>query len=307
MSELRLDTWTMPAADLGPENPLPPMHSFRNASSAELPEGERGNMPPDYPDKGQENNPLPYRIQDGYTRTRRPRKFTTAVLENKFLRATFLLELGGRLWSLVHKPTGRELLHVNPVFQPANLAIRNAWFTGGVEWNVGIFGHSPLTCSPLFAARVAGGRGPGMHAGVAALTNLSRVRRMPFQIDCWLEDDKPVLMVRGRLINPHDYYLPMYWWSNIAVDEKPDVRVIGPAESGIRHDYKGGMVNQRLPMLDGIDITYATNRPSADDLYFHDSRKPPSHAWRRWMGRARAFPVTTTSRMYAAASSGRGA
>ena len=62
--------------------------------------------------------------------------FRVAVLENDHLRATFLLELGGRLWSLLHKPTGRELLSVNPVFQPANLAIRNAWFSGGVEWNI---------------------------------------------------------------------------------------------------------------------------------------------------------------------------
>ena len=78
------------------------------------------------------------------------------VLENDILRATFLLELGGRLWSLLHKPSGRELLAVNPVFQAANLAIRNAWFSGGVEWNIGFVGHSPFTCSPLFAARVEG-------------------------------------------------------------------------------------------------------------------------------------------------------
>jgi len=59
-----------------------------------------------------------------------------------------------RLWSLVHKPSGRELLDVNPVFQPANPAIRNSWLIEGVEWNIGIIGHSPFTCSPLFAARV---------------------------------------------------------------------------------------------------------------------------------------------------------
>ena len=59
-----------------------------------------------------------------------------------------------RLWSLVHKPSGRELLDVNPVFQLANLAIRNVWFSGVVEWNIGIIGHSPFACSPLFAARV---------------------------------------------------------------------------------------------------------------------------------------------------------
>ena len=81
--------------------------------------GRRGRA--SYPDKGQEGNSLPYRLQDDYDRVRRPRVFKTAVLENEILRATFLLELGGRLWSLVHKPSGRELLHVNPVFQPCNL------------------------------------------------------------------------------------------------------------------------------------------------------------------------------------------
>ena len=107
-----------------------------------------------------------------------PGTFAAAVLENETLRATFLLELGGRLWSLYHKPSGRELLSVNPVFQPANLAIRNAWFSGGVEWNIGIIGHSPFTCEPLFAARVEGPDGP-----VLRMYEWERVRGTPFQID----------------------------------------------------------------------------------------------------------------------------
>ena len=68
-------------------------------------------------------------------------------LGNEILKATFLPELGGRLISLLHKPLGRELLNRNPVFQPANLAIRNAWFSGGIEWNIGQLGHTFSTCS----------------------------------------------------------------------------------------------------------------------------------------------------------------
>ena len=72
-----------------------------------------------------------------------------AVLENEFLRATVALDLGGRLLSLYDRRAGRELLYVNPVVQPANLALRNAWFSGGVEWNIGTRpladddGHAP--------------------------------------------------------------------------------------------------------------------------------------------------------------------
>ena len=104
---------------------------------------------------------LPYRMQDGYGRTRQPISLKSIVLENEFLRAVFLPEVGGRLYSL-WKPVERELLHCNPVFQPANLAIRNAWFSGGIEWNIGQFGHTFTTCSPVFAAQIrahAGGAG----------------------------------------------------------------------------------------------------------------------------------------------------
>jgi len=38
--------------------------------------------------------------------------------ENETLKATFMLELGGRLWSLQHKPSGRQLLEANPEEQP---------------------------------------------------------------------------------------------------------------------------------------------------------------------------------------------
>jgi hypothetical protein len=36
------------------------------------------------------------------------------VLQNEVLRASFAIDLGGRLWSLVHWPSCVELLHANP-------------------------------------------------------------------------------------------------------------------------------------------------------------------------------------------------
>ena len=263
MTQLRLDTYTMPAAHFGPVNPLPPLTDFVNVGSAVAAHDDPA--PADYPDRGQEYNPLPYRLQDDYDRTRRPRQFTTAVLENDFLRATFLLDLGGRLWSLVHKPSGRELLHVNPVFQPANLALRDAWFSGGVEWNVGIISHSPLTCSPLFAARVLAddGKTPFLR-----LYEFERIRCLPFQLDFHLPDASPVLLVRARLISPHDHALPMYWWSNIAVDERPGVRVLSPADHALSHENGGQLVEQDLPLRDGLDISYPTNHQGAASLFF---------------------------------------
>ncbi|MGP3952569.1 hypothetical protein [Streptomyces sp. 7N604] len=33
----------------------------------------------------------------------------------------------------------------NPVFQPASFALNGAWFSGGIEWNIGATGHTTLS------------------------------------------------------------------------------------------------------------------------------------------------------------------
>jgi hypothetical protein len=264
MSELKIETWSMPAADLGSENPLPPLLSNQELHIAQ-------SVDPAVPDEIRQNmayghlpNILPYAMQDGYNRERKSRDFRVAVLENAILRATFLLELGGRLWSLYHKPSQRELLSVNPVFQPANLALRNAWFSGGVEWNIGTIGHSPFTCAPLFAARVDGPDG----TPILRMYEWERIRQLTYQIDAWLPDASPVLFLRVCIRNPHAREVPMYWWSNMAVPETPDTRVIVPAESAYRYTYYHLDVIP-VPKQAGLDYTYATRNGRAADFFFH--------------------------------------
>lgn len=265
VSELRLDVWTMPGAELGPENPLPPLAPPTDLHT-EVP------MDPEIPAEDQKwlgfgnvSNCLPYRIQDGYTREKRERGFRAAILENETLRATFLLDLGGRLWSLLHKPSGRELLDCNPVWQPASLAIRNAWFSGGVEWNIGMVGHCVFTCAPLFAARTSLGDG----TPVLRLYEWERIRQVPFQIDAWLPDGSPTLFLRVRIVNPHQETVPMYWWSNIAVPETPQTRVIAPADHAYSFAYQGGLRRVNVPVHEGeTDGTYPTRVGHSMDFFY---------------------------------------
>ncbi len=263
MSELQLGDWHMPAAPLGQENPLPPLTGGRDLHAIEA----APDIPPEMLQHiayGHLPNILPYTLQDGYTRHREPQAFKTAVLENNILRATFLLELGGRLWSLFHKPSGRELLAVNPVFQPANLALRNAWFSGGVEWNIGTIGHSPFTCAPLFAAKVDGAEG----TPILRLYEYERFRGIPFQIDITLPDDSPALLVRVAIANPHEYEVPMYWWSNIAVPESSRTRVIVPAHHAYHFGYQGGLSLIPTPRHEGEDYTYPATIDRSADYFF---------------------------------------
>ena len=274
MSELRLETWRMPAAGLGPESPLPPLPGPSEIYEPSPPIRPGGQSPLEHAGYGLTPAILPYALQDDYDRDLQPRAFTVGVLENDVLRATFLLELGARLWSLRHKPSGRELLDVNPVFQPANLAIRNAWFSGGIEWNVSMRGHAAHTCSPLSAARLAGRNGQP----ILRLYEWERLRGVPFQIDFSLPDGSAFLYACMRLVNPHAYTIPMYWWSNMAVPETPDTRVLAPADAAFLHTYRGPLGSQPMPAPAGVDLSRPGGVPHCYDIFFDIARDQ-----RRWV------------------------
>jgi tetratricopeptide (TPR) repeat protein len=291
MSELRLETLTMPTADVGPVNPLPPLFTAPDLHTVVDP-GEADAEMRHNVGYGRVRSVLPYLVQDGYGRDRRPAEHKVAVLENDALRATFLLDLGGRLWSLVHKPTGRELLYRNPVFQPANLALRNAWFAGGVEWNIGTIGHSPTTCEPLHAGRVL--QPDGMP--VLRMYEFERLREVVFQVDAWLPEGSPVLLVHVRIVNPNDVETPMYWWSNVAVPQADDVRVLAPADTAWQFAYDSPLRRVPIPVLDGQDRTYTTRASEAADYFFAIDDDQ-----RRWIaaldGRGTGLVQTSTDRL----------
>ncbi|MFJ9157655.1 DUF5107 domain-containing protein [Streptomyces griseoviridis] len=274
VTTIRREVLTLPAAELGPDNPLPPLRPLDEVHRAD--DRDRDHDLPRDLARGLGHAPLrsllPVRIRDGYGRTRTPRDLTALVLENDRLRATVLPGLGGRLVSLFHKPTGRELLYRNPVFQPADFALNGAWFSGGIEWNIGATGHTTLACAPLHAARVPAPDGGEM----LRLWEWERLRDLPFQIDLWLPAGADFLHVGVRVRNPHEHPTPTYWWSNTAVPE--DRRVLVPATAAWHFGHERRLRRVPVPDHDGIDRTRPLNSPYAAD-YFYDL----SDDGRRWI------------------------
>ncbi|KUM85610.1 MULTISPECIES: DUF5107 domain-containing protein [Streptomyces] len=257
VTTIRRDVLTLPAAPLGPDNPLPPLRLVHEVHRVDA--RDRGDLPRDMARQagyGQLDSLLPVRVRDGYGRTRAPREIDTIVIENDRLRATVLPGLGGRIASLLHRPTGRELLYRNPVFQPANFALNGAWFSGGIEWNTGATGHTTLSCAPLHAARVPAPDGGEM----LRLWEWERLRDLPFQVDLWLPDGSDFLYAGVRIRNPHERPVPAYWWSNTAVPEGRTV--LAPAEEAWQFGYERHL--RRVPVPpDPQDSPYAAD-------YFYD-------------------------------------
>ncbi|MDJ1132690.1 DUF5107 domain-containing protein [Streptomyces iconiensis] len=271
---VRRSTLTLPVAPLGPENPLPALLPLDETHSLE--ESERAALPAEMARQvgyGPLRTVLPARLLDGYGRQREPAQLDTLVIENDRLRATVLPGLGGRIASLFHKPTRRELLYANPVFQPADFALNGAWYSGGVEWNIGATGHTALSCAPLHAARVPAPRGDG---AMVRLWEWERLRDTPFQVDLWLPEGSDFLYVGVRIRNPHDRTVPVYWWSNIAVPEDENTRVLAPAEETWYFAYERRLRRIPVPEWEGADRTYPLRSGFPADYFYEvpeDARK----------------------------------
>ncbi len=280
MTNLRIEPLTIPSALLGEENPLPYFRDeqtdqpFNAHDSIPLSERELAGWQTGF-------RVLPYRMQDNYTRERAAYTWEAVVLENNILKATFSPSLGGRLLSLYHKKLERELLYQNPVYQPANLALRNAWFSGGIEWNVGQYGHALNNCSPVFAAEIRDASG---EAGLR-LYDFDRTKGFFWQVDFYLPENSPFLQAHCRVINPVAKEQALYWWTNIAITEKPDIRVLAPVQRVIYVDLGGdehfyGEANlPALPTTKGKDGSYPTNFDFASEYFYQcDGEEMPWEA-----------------------------
>lgn len=221
---------------------------------------------------GKRVNSYPYRQTQAYDRSLKDVAIKTAVLENDFLKAVFLPELGGRLWELLDKKTERNLLYTNDVIRFSNLAICNAWFSGGVEWNIGMIGHTPFTTRPLYTARLEmEDRTP-----VLRMYEYERVRGTEYQMDFWLGEGDRELNCRMRIMNSGGEVVPMYWWSNMAVPEYEGGRLIVPAKEAYTSNYQN-VYKTQIPYVDGVDVTRYEEIPAQVDYFFNIPREQPKY------------------------------
>ena len=266
MSEVRMEKRVFDCAGFGPLNPLPDFQNVSYVHSTVVWDDTLKEEDTRYMRYGRVSSILPYLTQDGYTRERKPSEKDVVVLENAHVRAEFLPWMGARLWSL--QCDGREMLYHNPVVQPCNLALRNAWCSGGVEWNVSIRGHNMLTCEDLFTETL---RLPDGTCGVR-FYEYERIRGIVYRLEAYLPPESRFLFVQVHIENPvGNGERPMYWWSNIAVPEEKGTRVIAPADTAILSLYDAGqyrMLRTKLPHYEEADLSKPCGITRSVDVFY---------------------------------------
>jgi hypothetical protein len=272
MTVLDVGSVVLPMPRRGPLDPLPPLrllgHLHDDIDTAGLDEEMARNIR-----YGKVGSVLPYLLEDDYSRALVPQATRVAVLENRHLRAVVLLELGGRLWSLEDKVGGRELLYNRDRIQLGNLGLRNAWFPGGVEWNLGTTGHTALTCSPVHAVAL---ELPDGAAGLR-ISEWERMRELVYQLDIRLGPESRHLVVEVTVTNPNARPVPAYWWSNIAVASSTGTRVVVPSRTAFEFTYARRLRRVPVPGPGRLDRTYPQAAPRTADYFFE--LDPGRHPW----------------------------
>lgn len=207
---------------------------------------------------------MPYLVQDHYDRAQKDSTLNTIILENSKLKATFYPQYGGRLASLYDKEKKKELLFDNPVFQPANLALRNAWFSGGIEWNGPVYGHTLLTCTPIYFAKVKVD-----NQEILRIYEYDRLLNTTWQVDFYLPENSTNLWYHVTARNLNNYEIPFYWWTNIATPLSEKIRFITSTKDTLNHFFDQLIFN-KWPIEKEIDISYPKNYKTALSLFYLD-------------------------------------
>ena len=263
MTEFRVESMTIPSVDFHGVSTLPSISENLRLTfmQDEFELDEEDGLFVNY---GMVDYGFPYKVQDNYTRELKDKEQVTVVLENEYLRATFLPRFGGKLHSLFDKEAQKELLFVNSVVRPCHLGVRNAWMSGGVEWNCGYVGHNPFTCDWMHTAKTHLDDG----TPVLRFYQFERIRSIVYQMDFFLPEGSKLLYVRTKLINPWFKVVPMYWWSNIAAPDVEGNRVITPVNNTFtaRNSHP---VKISVPVYNGIDVTYPLDNVISIDYFWN--------------------------------------
>ena len=99
--------------------------------------------------------------------------------------------------------SGKELLFRNSALRIADLAIRRAWFSGGIEWNIGQLGHTFTTCDDLFVAVMDTAEGQFLRC-----FEYERCKGLYWSVDFHLPDGDDFLSCYVRIVNRKDVTVP---------------------------------------------------------------------------------------------------
>ncbi|GAA5527783.1 DUF5107 domain-containing protein [Herpetosiphon gulosus] len=161
------------------------------------------------------NDPIyPYkRIDRSKITGYQPKNYRLLKLENRYVTLTILPELGGRVYQLINKATGQNLLYQNPVIKASHLGQRGWWLAaGGIEWAAPTEEHGYLESEP-WDYRLE----QTNEAARVIVSTTERHTGIQIEITIELNNDSQIVNMRGNYRNPTASPQTFQFWMNAMI------------------------------------------------------------------------------------------
>jgi tetratricopeptide (TPR) repeat protein len=139
------------------------------------------------------------------------RKWQAVWIENEFLRALVLPEIGGRIHAIQDKTNGYDLIYNQRVIKPALVGLAGPWISGGIEFNWPQH-HRPATFLPVdfeIEEHTDGSK-------TIWCSDHDPMSRMKGMHGVCLHPGRAYLELKVRAYNRTPFTQTFLWWANVA-------------------------------------------------------------------------------------------
>jgi len=208
------------------------------------------------------NKIYPYFRFDGFENKGTPKEWDIIILENDYIKIFVAPDIGGKVLGAVEKSTGQEFLYYNKVVKFRDISSRGSWTSGGIEFNFGSIGHTPMVSTPVdYFIRKNNNGSVSCFIGATDLSS-----RTKWTVEIRLPKDKAYFETIGSWHNASDLETSLYHWSNAAAEVSNDLQFFYPGTNHIFHDGK----KYSYPINEyGIDISHYGNIKFGGDKSQH--------------------------------------
>ncbi|MBQ8885267.1 MAG: DUF5107 domain-containing protein [Clostridia bacterium] len=207
----------------------------------------------------------PMSYTDKITDKKTDKEYKSVVLENEYVKAVALPELGGKVHSVYDKIANYDIVYHNHVIKPAMIAIAGPWISGGIEFNWPLH-HRPTTYMPMDAVIEESEEGKTVWMG-----ELEPYNKTKGMVGICVDKGRTYLKAKIKLFNTTPVAQPFLWWANTAVQLSDGYQIVFPpdVEHVHYHDRKGtlawpiakGVYNadRQYDFGDGVDLSEHRN------------------------------------------------
>ncbi|MFC1537336.1 DUF5107 domain-containing protein [Gemmatimonadota bacterium] len=206
----------------------------------------------------------PYTMYDKLTDERYDRTYRALWVENEYVKALVLPEIGGRLHGAQDKTNGYQFFQNQRTIKPGLVGMAGAWISGGVEYNFP-HGHRPSGFRDTDWRLQENPDG----SKTAWTGEIDRMFGMRWSVGHTVHPGRNWVETRHRLYNCTPYAHSFQYWATSAVRATPEYQAVIPGEIKTGHG-KHEFFN--WPVHEGVNQTYWKNLPGHTSFFAVDSK-----------------------------------